>query len=220
MQCIKVRAALLPNNQDLQVLSREKHLLSFRVWCLRVPGPLPGLPRCGRIEKRAAYQPCPPFGKETGQERLYRQSRDENKYWWKAQNSRPYGMGEGCDVIVVSDTIIITISDTAPLDEVHTSKVQKHDDKDIHTWGWQTTVQVNPSSLPPRRFAWLQSLNWRGSHLNRTPPGAASAFPEACWWISQRQLTLALTSCGNVHMSENAKAMAEKSWLPVMTIIV
>ena len=56
IQCIKVRAAVLPNNlQDLQVSSRDKHLLWFRVWCLWVPGPhLPGLPRYGGREKRAA----------------------------------------------------------------------------------------------------------------------------------------------------------------------
>ena len=60
----------------------------------------------------------------------------------------------------------------------------------------QTTVQVN-SLL--RRFAWLHSFatgeEW--SHLNCTPLGAASASPEACKWICQLQLSLALTACGN-----------------------
>ena len=42
-----------------------------------------------------------------------------------------------CDVTIVSDT--------APLDEVHTSKVQKYDDKDVQIW----ITNNSPGEFPP-----------------------------------------------------------------------
>ena len=58
-----------------------------------------------------------------------------------------------CDVTIISDT--------APLDEVHTSKVQKYDDKDIHVW----MTQSSPGEFPPPKVC-----NRRGAISSKSNP--------------------------------------------------
>ena len=56
-----------------------------------------------------------------------------------------------CDVTIVSDT--------APLDEVHTSKVQKYDDKDVQIW----MTNKSPGEFPPPKvYVTALVWNWRG----------------------------------------------------------
>ena len=50
-------------------------------------------------------------------------------------------------------------SDTAPLDEEHTSKVQKYDDKDIHIWMTNNTPGEFTS---PEVYVTAFVCNWRG----------------------------------------------------------
>ena len=61
------------------------------------------------------------------------------------------------DLIPEKDQSIV--SDTAPLDEVHTSKVQKYDDKDIQIWMTNNSPGEFP---PPKVYVTAFVCNWRG----------------------------------------------------------
>ena len=56
-----------------------------------------------------------------------------------------------CDVTIVSNA--------APLDEVHTSKVQKYDDKDVQVW---MTNNIPGEFPPPKVYMTAFVCNWRG----------------------------------------------------------
>ena len=157
IQCIKVRAAVQPNN-----LRISRYHPEINTYCDS---------GCGAFEcLDHIFQVCPGTDAERRErhndlvrrleERLIKKgcitkvepriSIDENLRipdlvaWEKDQSIV-------CDVTIVSDT--------APLDEVHTSKVQKYDDKDVQIW----MTNNSPGEFPPPRVCVTSFVcNWRG----------------------------------------------------------
>ena len=99
---------------------------------------------------------------------------------------------------------VTTVSDTAPLDEVHTSKTQNYDNNyDFHIWMTNNSPGEFP---PPKVYVTAFVCNWRGMISSKSYSSwRGLGFSRSMLMNLSTQLSPALTACGNT-TSEKRKS--------------